>query len=127
MKWGMSSWYYSGMLSGTPSRGATGFVLWRDAQWNSVSGCYGIHTVAGCSVELRVGVLRGLLETRVWGWTPLKEVCMWVNRGPLCRGIRLVFAPLYPSCVEVENSSLDLRQFWRLTSTNQLFNNKSLT
>jgi hypothetical protein len=33
--------YCSGMLSGTPCRGAAGFIL-------------------GCSVELRVGVLRGL-------------------------------------------------------------------
>ena len=49
------------------------------------------------------------------GWTPLKEVCIWINRGPLSRGIRIVFALLYPSCVEVENSSLVLRQFWRLT------------
>ena len=49
------------------------------------------------------------------GWTPLKEVRIWANRDPLCRGIRIVFALLYPSYVEVENSSLVPRQFWRLT------------
>jgi hypothetical protein len=49
------------------------------------------------------------------GWTPLKEVHIWAKRDPLCRGIRIMFALLYPSYVEVENSSLVPRQFWRLT------------
>ena len=47
------------------------------------------------------------------GWTPLKEVCIWANRDPLCRGIRIEFA--LASYVEVENYSLVPRQFWRLT------------
>ena len=47
------------------------------------------------------------------GWTPLKEMCIWITRGPLRLGSWMVFALLYPSCwgIRVENSSLILRQF----------------
>ena len=59
----------------------------------------------------------GVLKKQGKGWgEPRWRECVFGPVGVrLCRGSRMVFILLFYPCVEVENYSLVLRQFWRLT------------
>ena len=125
-------------------QGDVQLVLQRDAQWNSVSGCYGVHRKPGrdwvrpcCRFRqvVRLGSMfmndyaGGVLEELEKGWVgPCWRGYALGSVGvPLYWGSRMVSGLLCPPCVEVENSSLVLRQFWWLTEVHHDLDTNTLS
>ena len=126
----MSSWVSRCYLRiGTPTEAAAGYPTDEIVRYLD-------DIVAGCLVELRIGILG---ETSCWDttcWTVYRDTTGFTrsskivgldpSRGGMYSdqsgslpswGNRMVSGFPYPSCIEVENSSLVLCQLWRLTKT----------